>query len=192
MYRLRAPCHALRLRPKGQQFSTSTALFAHRAIIYTTNGSPPSVLSAVSYPSLPAPLPKSLNVKYILSPINPADINVIEGVYPAKPALTNLTNDVERVFVGGNEGLAEVTGVGDGVSGFEVGEWVVMGKQQTGTWRSSANVSVEDVIKVPKGVSEVAAATITVMRYLVAQEDVLMNIWRRSIQQLRIICCPTS
>jgi trans-2-enoyl-CoA reductase len=37
-----------------------------------------------------------------------------------------------------------------------------MGKQQCGTWRSGANVNVEDVIKVPRGTSEVGAATIIV------------------------------
>jgi mitochondrial enoyl-[acyl-carrier protein] reductase / trans-2-enoyl-CoA reductase len=142
-------------------FSISSARFANRAIIYTSNGSPASVLSALTFPSLPSPPANSLNIKYILAPINPADINVIEGVYPDKPAPAKLQGEQE-VFVAGNEGLGEVTAVGSGVDGFEKGEWVVVGKQQCGTWRSAANVGVGDVVKVPRGTSEVGAATITV------------------------------
>jgi len=48
------------------------------------------------------------------------------------------------------------------VNGFEVGEWVIVSKQQVGKWCSGANVGVEDVIKVPKGASQVGGATLTV------------------------------
>ena len=148
-------------RPRNINFSTYSALLANRAIVYTANGSPPSVLSALSFPSLPSPPSNTLNIKYLLAPINPADINVIEGVYPSMPSPTKL-NGGQEVFVAGNEGLAAVTEVGSGVKGFEKGEWVVVVKQQCGTWRSGANVGVQDVIKVPRGASEVGAATITV------------------------------
>jgi len=144
-------------QPFRRRFSASAALLANRAIVYTANGPPPS---ALTFPSLHPPPANTLNIKYLLAPVNPADINVIEGVYPSKPSLTRL-ND-EDVFVAGNEGLAQITGVGSRVKGFEKGEWVVEGKQQSGTWRSGANVKVEDVIKVPKGASEAGAATITV------------------------------
>ncbi|KAF7971301.1 hypothetical protein HWV62_21462 [Athelia sp. TMB] len=140
-----------------RQLSTSFPRLANRAIVYKENGGPASVLSVVTNPSLPDPAPQTVNVRFLLSPINPADINVVEGVYPAKP-----TRTPEGVFVGGNEGVAEVTSVGDGVSGVKVGEWVVLGKQQSGTWRSAANVGAGDVIRVDKSVGEVAAATITV------------------------------
>lgn len=46
--------------------------------------------------------------------------------------------------------------------GLKNGEWVVVSKQQAGTWCSATNVAVDDVIKVPKGASEVGAATLTV------------------------------
>lgn len=154
--------HSTCSRLSSRHFSTSFARFANRAVVYTDNGSPQSVLSVVTYPSLPAPPPHTINVRYLLAPINPADVNVVEGVYPAKPTRTALRDSGDSVFVGGNEGLAEVTGVGEGVEGVKVGEWVVSGKQQCGTWRSSANLEGKDVIKVPKTVSEVAAATITV------------------------------
>lgn len=142
----------------------------NRAIIYSQNGDPSKVLTALSYRSLPVPSPNTVNVRFILAPINPADLNVIEGVYPAKPNPNSVlassgpgSND-EPVFVGGNEGLARVTAVGDGVKGLEKNDWVVMTKAQIGTWCTSKNVGVHEVIKVARvdGLSEVHAATMTV------------------------------
>lgn len=93
-------------------------------------------------------------------------MNVIEGVYPSKPSgRTSLTEGhilSNTIFVPGNEGLAEVVGVGSGVDGLSKGDWVVMAKQQIGTWASALTVPAEDVIKVPNSLSEVNAATITV------------------------------
>lgn len=118
------------------------------------------------------PAPGTLNVKFLLSPINPADINVIEGVYPARPAPTTtfsesgLGSKAQPAFVGGNEGLAQVTALGEDGKGLEIGDWVVMGKPQLGTWCTSRNVGVDDVIKVPNAakLSRVHAATLTVRR----------------------------
>ncbi|KAL6300006.1 NAD(P)-binding protein [Sparassis latifolia] len=140
----------------------SSARLANRAIVYTENGDPSKVLTALTYPCLPPPPPGALNVKFRLSPINPADLNVIEGVYPSKPTPTTALNG-ESLLVGGNEGLAEVVEVGEGVSGLRKGDWVTMAKPQAGTWASALTVEVRDVIKLPSGgVSEVNAATITV------------------------------
>lgn len=188
-----------RLTASCKRFSTCSTLQANRAIIYTSNGSPASVLSALTFPSLPAPQPGTLNIKFLLAPINPADINVIEGVYPAKPTPKKLTDNAgPPVFVGGNEGLAEVTQVGEGVVGLKGGEWVVVSKQQNGTWCSAANVGVGDVIKMPRGASEVGAATLTVRlfdEYNVLYKH-LPNVYamhgnRLTLRQ-RIICCRIS
>ncbi|KAJ6518616.1 hypothetical protein C8R45DRAFT_884592 [Mycena sanguinolenta] len=136
----------------------------NRAIVYTQNGDPAQVLSALTYKPLPPPPSETVNIKYLLAPINPADVNVVQGVYPAKPSLTSLVDGHPDVFVGGNEGLAEVTQVGSGVSGLAVGDWVVMTKSQAGTWSSSRNVGAKDVLKLPRvdGLTEVHGATITV------------------------------
>lgn len=142
----------------------------NRAIVYSQNGDPSKVLTALTYPSLPPPTSNTLNVQFILAPINPADLNVVEGVYPAKPALdasfasSGKGSKDDPVFVGGNEGLARITAVGDGVSGFHADDWVVMTKAQLGTWCTSKNVGADDVVKVPRvaGLSEVHAATMTV------------------------------
>lgn len=107
-----------------------------------------------------------MNIKYILSPVNPADINVVEGVYPSKPALTDSLVEGHKldqpVFVGGNEALAEVTEVGRGVQGLQTGDRVILATAQAGTWSSARNVKPSDIIKVPSGVSDVFGATLSV------------------------------
>ncbi|KAJ7245164.1 hypothetical protein B0H12DRAFT_1128016 [Mycena haematopus] len=141
-----------------------TSTIRNRAIVYTQNGEPGHVLSALTYKALPSPPSKTVNIKYLLAPINPADVNVIQGVYPAKPSLTSLVGGQPDVFVGGNEGLAEVTQVGPEVSGLAAGDWVVMTKAQAGTWASCRNVGAMDVLKLPRvdGLTEVHGATMTV------------------------------
>lgn len=147
-------------------FSSSAARWANRAVVYKSPGDPKSVLSALTYPDLPSPPSQSVNVRFLLSPINPSDINVIEGVYPAKPQQTNSFAPGhkldEPVFTGGNEGLAEVTEVGSGVEGVKKGDWVIMAGQQLGTWSTTRTLKADQVIKLPGGISEVTGATMMV------------------------------
>ncbi|KAF9078050.1 hypothetical protein BDP27DRAFT_1310677 [Rhodocollybia butyracea] len=159
------------IRSATRSFSTSTVALNHanRAIAYTQNGDPAEVLNVITYPKLSPPSPNTVNIKFILSPINPADINTIEGVYPAKPSWTSdlassgWGSKGKQVYVGGNEGLAKVVEVGEGVEGLKKDDWVVMDKPQLGTWATSRNVSFEDVIRLPAtGLTEAHGATMTV------------------------------
>ncbi|GJJ07876.1 hypothetical protein Clacol_002082 [Clathrus columnatus] len=137
-----------------------------KAIAFSSPGVPSQVLRCVTLPLIKPPSPGALTVKIICAPINPSDINVVEGVYPSKPSLLlpEQTGLEEGVYIGGNEGLAQVLDVGEGVTDMEVGDWVIMTKPQSGTWLWGKNVRQEDVLKIPKvdGLTEVHAATITV------------------------------
>ena len=148
----------------ARPFSTSARIQANRAIVYSRNGQPADVVRALTIPNLIPPPPQTVNLRFVLSPINPADVNVIEGVYPSKPQPSSFPGVRGDVFVGGNEGLGEVTGVGEGVRTLKRGDWVVMKAGQLGTWRSAANVREGQVLKVPRleGLSEVNAATMMV------------------------------
>jgi NADPH:quinone reductase-like Zn-dependent oxidoreductase len=150
--------------------STSARVQANRAIVYSQNGPPAEVVRALTIPVLSTPPPQTVNVRFILSPINPADVNVIEGVYPSKPEASSFPGVQCDLYVGGNEGLAEVTNVGSGVKGLERGDWVVMRASQVGTWRSAANLLEGQLLKIPrlKGLSEVNAATMMVRVILFA------------------------
>ncbi|TFY77164.1 hypothetical protein EWM64_g6848 [Hericium alpestre] len=145
-------------------FSTSAIANANRALYYSEHGPPPSVLRALTYPNLPAPSPGTLNLRVLLSPLNPSDINVIEGVYPLTPKPTAFPSVDHDVFIPGNEGLAEVTETGPSVSGLQKGDWVILTKPQGGTWNSALNVGAQDVVKIPRTeqLTPVHAATLTV------------------------------
>lgn len=136
-----------------------------RALFYRQNGNPASVLSALSFKPLTKPSPGTLNLRVLLTPINPADLNAIEGVYPAKHQLDTSLTSGEGVYVPGNEAVAQVTEVGQGVQEFNVGDYVIMAKPQLGTWMSQKNVGHQDVLKVTsptQAVSDVHLATISV------------------------------
>jgi mitochondrial enoyl-[acyl-carrier protein] reductase / trans-2-enoyl-CoA reductase len=59
----------------------------------------------------------AVRVRFLASPINPSDLNQIEGTYPVKP--------LDLPAVGGNEGVALVEEVGGIVEGLKVGDLVV-------------------------------------------------------------------
>lgn len=65
---------------------------------------------------LPAGVTHGVRFKMLASPVNPADINQIQGVYPIKPALP---------AVGGNEGVAQVLEVGSQVRSVKPGDWII-------------------------------------------------------------------
>jgi trans-2-enoyl-CoA reductase len=139
---------------------------ATRAVVYESNGNPASVLSVVTYPSPPRPTGSSVTVKHLLSPVNPSDINAVEGLYPHQPRARQLSvSGQERTLhIPGHEGLGEITDVGEGVKGLKKGDWVVFAKSQSGTWSSGQTLEEGDVIKVDRetGISAVNAATLVV------------------------------
>ncbi|CAE6401208.1 unnamed protein product [Rhizoctonia solani] len=144
-------------------FSTIRHFSSRRAVIYSSTGDPAQVLSVSKISPLPDSVPIGhIAVKLLLSPINPADINVVQGVYPSKPEIRDNLGTPSPAFIGGNEGVGQVERLGDGVTELAVGDWVVMTKPQLGTWVSHAHVESKDVTKVDKRVGEARAATITV------------------------------
>ena len=57
-------------------------------------------------------------MRMLAAPINPSDLNQIQGVYPLRPPIPGA--------VAGNEGVAEVVAVGPDLRarGWEPGQWV--------------------------------------------------------------------
>jgi hypothetical protein len=78
-------------------------------------------------------------VKWLYAPINPADINTIQGKYPSKPPLP---------AVPGNEGVGEVVEIGPNTQNLQVGDIVIPNGTNKGTWRSHAVYDFEELFKV--------------------------------------------
>ncbi|OBZ81433.1 Trans-2-enoyl-CoA reductase, mitochondrial [Choanephora cucurbitarum] len=134
------------------------------AMVFADYGQPSQVLKWHSY-RLPALTADTVHVKFLASPINPADVNMIQGVYPIKPKFQKLGDESDELLaVGGNEGVAEVVAVGDDVSSLKVGDQVVMAKSGYGTWRTHAAGPASDFQLLPKAnnVSLIQKATISV------------------------------
>ncbi|KAG9121509.1 mitochondrial 2-enoyl thioester reductase [Ceratobasidium sp. 392] len=136
---------------------------SRRAVVYSETGDPAQVLSVSRVSILSEQIPAgNVGVKFLLSPVNPADLNVVQGVYPSKPNIRDDLGTPSPSFIGGNEGLGQVERVGDGVENISVGDWVIMAKPQSGTWASHAYADAKDVTPVDKRVGEARAATMTV------------------------------
>ncbi|KAL3272494.1 hypothetical protein HHI36_013971 [Cryptolaemus montrouzieri] len=129
-----------------------SGVFRGQKLVYSEFGEPIKVVQKEEYKTEP-PHNNDLIVKMIAAPINPADINTIQGKYPVKPQFP---------AVAGNEGVGEVVSVGTSVDSFKVGDRVIAIKSGTGTWRTHLTIDKDYVLKVPKELGVVEAATLSV------------------------------
>jgi trans-2-enoyl-CoA reductase len=122
-----------------------------KAAVYETHGNPAEVLRVVELP-LPRPAADEVVVKMSAAPINPADLNAIEGKYPIKPALPATP---------GMEGAGLVMEVGSAVRDLAIGAQVIL-PHNFGTWREVAVIAGEKLIAVPKEIEPIQAAMLKV------------------------------
>lgn len=94
-----------------------------------------------------------VHVKMLAAPINPADLNMVEGSYALLPALP---------AVAGNEGVGVVERVGADVKNLAVGDLVIAGAAGLGTWRTQGVFAADKLLKVPKDVKPGALASVCV------------------------------
>lgn len=89
----------------------------------------------------------------IAAPINPSDLNMIEGTYAISPALPT---------VAGNEGVGVIEAVGPNVTSLKVGDRVIPSKPGFGTWRNYAVAAESELDSISKDIPEEYAATLAV------------------------------
>lgn len=142
-------------------------------MVYSEHGDPEKVLKCHEF-HIPEPAADEFLVRFLAAPINPADINQIQGVYPKRPAFTEQFHTSVPSAVGGNEGLVEIIKAGkDNLSmKWNLGEWAIMRRTTFGTWRSHALAKAADLLPISsyitpsqsgdKGVGPIDAATISV------------------------------
>ena len=121
------------------------------AIVFHAHGVPEEVAHAEEI-EVAAPLADEARVHLLAAPINPADLNVIEGKYPVRPALPGVT---------GIEGAGVVTAIGSAVTNVDVGDRVLL-PHGYGTWREAGVVKAESLCVVPAGIALEQAAMLRI------------------------------
>ncbi|CAN5489285.1 zinc-dependent alcohol dehydrogenase family protein [soil metagenome] len=122
-----------------------------RVAVYETHGNPPDVLRVVEQP-WPVAAADEAVVRMRAAPLNPADINAIEGKYPVRPFLPATP---------GMEGAGVVVELGSAVRGFAVGDQVIV-PHNFGTWREACAVKAEQLVVTPPEIEPVQAAMLKV------------------------------
>ena len=121
------------------------------AAVYEKHGNPADVLHVETRP-WPTPAAEEAVVKMRAAPINPADLNQIEGKYPVRPALPATP---------GFEGAGVVVELGAGVNGLTIGALVIL-PHNVGTWRDAVAVKAEELVVVPEEIEPVQAAMLKI------------------------------
>ena len=121
------------------------------AAVYETHGNPADVLHVESQP-WPTPSAGEVIVKIRAAPINPADLNQIEGKYPVR---------AELPATPGFEGAGIVAEVGPNVTNVAVGALVIL-PHNVGTWRDAVAVKTDELVVVPAGIECVQAAMLKI------------------------------
>lgn len=147
-----------------------------KALVFSKFGEPSDVLRLHTHsisPSLPS---HAVVLRTLAAPINPADVNTIQGTYGAKPDFNSPANlqlgTAEPSAVPGNEGCFEVVSVGSAVKTLKKGDWAIPTSTGMGTWRTHALVENADkaLLRVPaeaaadgeQALTPIQAATVSV------------------------------
>ena len=121
------------------------------AAVYETHGNPADVLQVETRP-WPMPAADEAVVKMSAAPINPADLNQIEGKYPVR---------WELPATPGFEGAGIVVESGADVKGLTSGALVIL-PHNIGTWRDAVTVKAQELVVVPDGIEPVQAAMLKI------------------------------
>ncbi|KAL2128073.1 hypothetical protein VTI74DRAFT_9765 [Chaetomium olivicolor] len=107
-----------------------------KTLVFSRFGEPADVLTLHTHSISPSLPDGAVLLRTLAAPVNPADVNTIQGTYGAKPQFTQLLGTPEPAAVPGNEGCFEVVGVGGGVKGLKRGDWVIPAVTGFGTFRT--------------------------------------------------------
>jgi mitochondrial enoyl-[acyl-carrier protein] reductase / trans-2-enoyl-CoA reductase len=121
------------------------------AAVYQTHGNPADVLEIETQP-WPTPASDEAVVQMRTAPINPADLNQIEGKYPVRFPLPATP---------GFEGAGVVVDLCKSVKDLTVGALVIL-PHNLGTWRDAVAVKASDLVTVPPEIDPVHAAMLKI------------------------------
>ncbi|MFZ4599591.1 MAG: MDR family NADPH-dependent oxidoreductase [Terrimicrobiaceae bacterium] len=113
-------------------------------------GNPSDSISVTEAPQRP-PAANEVVLEMLAAPINPADINVIEGKYGDLPPLPATI---------GNEGVGKIVRLGSDVTRMSVGQTVL--PMAFGTWANEMTIPAASAVPLPNGIDIHQAAMLTV------------------------------
>lgn len=119
--------------------------------LYERHGKPADVLHLQQRP-WPKAVPGEVIIQMRAAPINPADLNAIEGKYPGRR---------EVPAVPGFEGAGVVVEVGEKVKELPNGTLVIL-PHNIGTWRDAVAVKAADLVAVPPEINPVQASMLKI------------------------------
>ncbi|XP_046574643.1 enoyl-[acyl-carrier-protein] reductase, mitochondrial-like [Haliotis rubra] len=146
------PGHQLQTANTIRLQRCASSLTSHQ-IIYNKFGDPRQVLEKTEVHLQTSIQKDEVLIKMLMAPVNPSDINMIEGTYFIRPPLPAVV---------GNEGVGEIIGKGEAVSDLSIGDWVIPADSGWGTWRSYAVAPRSTVFKVANDIPVDSAATLLV------------------------------
>jgi trans-2-enoyl-CoA reductase len=121
------------------------------AAVYETHGNPADVLNIETQP-WPTSASEEAVVRMLAAPINPADLNQIEGKYPVRAQLPATP---------GFEGAGVVVALGKSVKDLAIGALVIL-PHNLGTWRDAIAVKASELVTVPPEIDPVHAAMLKI------------------------------
>lgn len=122
-----------------------------KQLVFNQTGIPSQVLEMETRSLISqAPDPGEVLVRILAAPINPADLNIIEGTYGVKPSLPS-TPGIEGC------GVVEISSSAD----FEEGDRVIF-LRRSSTWASHATVAGDTLYQLPSGIDPIQAAMLKV------------------------------
>jgi NADPH:quinone reductase-like Zn-dependent oxidoreductase len=135
--------------PAANPYSISPTMTDSAVATFKNFGKPADVLRTEPA-NLPPLADGRVRVRMIAAPVNPADLNFIEGTYGVRPALP---------AVPGIEGCGEIEE--SRAPGWETGVRVIL-LARLGSWRSHIDAGPADLLRVPAGLDPVQAAMLKV------------------------------
>ena len=104
-----------------------------------------------------------VTLRTLAAPLNPADINQIQGTYPSVPPFTTNLGTPQPTAVPGTEACFEVLSAGSGVKSLKPGDWAILRAPGLGTWRTHLQCGESKLVKVDKeGLTSTQVATASV------------------------------
>ena len=151
------------LVPKTSVRGISSIPNTFKSLIYSTHDRDDctSVLSVQNYKPV-QDLDNSIVLRTLAFPINPSDINQLQGVYPSRPEKTMDYQTNEPAAIAGNEGVFEVVHAPGGKTSLKEGDWVIPLMANQGTWTNYQVFSDESQLIKVNGLDLITAATIGV------------------------------